>query len=102
MTQPEDLLSIETSDDGLVVAGEIDAHTAPTLAAAIEAAGNGKVRLDLSAVAFVDSSGLRVLIDAHQHLHDAGGELSIASPSEPVVRLFEISGVQDYLVIESA
>jgi anti-anti-sigma factor len=101
MTQPEDLLSIDTSDAGLVVAGEIDAHTAPTLAAAIEAAGP-TVRVDLSAVAFVDSSGLRVLIDAHQHLSEAGGALTIASPSDPVVRLFEISGVQDYLLIEPA
>ena len=39
MTQPEDLLSIETTDDGLRASGEIDAHTAPTLAAALDAAG---------------------------------------------------------------
>lgn len=101
MTQPEDLLSIESSDSGIRATGEIDAHTAPTLAAALEAAGTD-VRLDLSAVAFVDSSGLRVLIDAHQRLVETGGALTIVSPSEPVMRLFEISGVRDYLSIDLA
>ena len=99
MSQPEDLLSIETSDRGITARGDIDAHTAPILAAAIESSG-ALVRLDLSAVDFVDSSGLRILIDAHQRLRDAAGSLTIIAPSDAVVRLFEISGVQDYLTIE--
>lgn len=99
MTQPEDLLTIETSDHGLLAVGEIDAHTAPTLAASLDAAAP-KVRLNLSGVEFVDSSGLRVLIDAHQRLQEAGGSLTIASPSPAVRRLFEISGVDDYLSVE--
>jgi len=101
MTQPEDLLSIESSNDDLTAVGEIDAHTAPTLAAAIEGAGPN-VRLDLSRVDFVDSSGLRVLIDSHQRLAEAGGSLTIVSPSHAVQRLFEISGVETYLTVESA
>lgn len=100
MTQPEDLLTIETSDHGLRAVGEIDAHTAPTLAAAIDAAAP-TVRLDLSGVEFVDSSGLRVLIDAHQRMQEAGGSLTIATPSPAVKRLLEISGVDDYLVVEA-
>lgn len=96
MSQPEDLLAISSDETGLHAAGEIDAHTAPTLAAAIDAAGPD-VDLDLSAVEFVDSSGLRVLIDAHQRLADAGGGLRLTGVSEPVRRLLEISGVSEYL-----
>ena len=99
MSQPEDLLAISPAEGGLSASGEIDAHTAPTLAAAIDAAGP-KVDLDLSGVEFVDSSGLRVLIDAHQRLADAGGGLRLTSLSEPVRRLLEISGVSEYLGVD--
>ncbi|MCB0966579.1 MAG: STAS domain-containing protein [Ilumatobacter sp.] len=100
MTQPEDLLTIETSDHGLSAVGEIDAHTAPSLAAAIDAAAPD-VRLDMSKVEFVDSSGLRVLIDAHQRLQEAGGSLTLVAPSTAVKRLLEISGVDDYLSVQA-
>jgi anti-sigma B factor antagonist len=99
MSQPDDLLSVETTPDGVRATGEIDAHSAPNLAAALDAAGP-TVRLDLSGVEFVDSSGLRVLIDAHQKLQAAGGSLTIVSPSDAVHRLLQISGVDDYLAVE--
>lgn len=84
-----------------MASGEIDAQTAPALADAIAAAGRD-VRLDLSAVDFVDSSGLRVLIDAHQRLDDAGGSIRLVSPSQAVRRLLEVSGVDGYLAIDDA
>jgi anti-sigma B factor antagonist len=98
MSQSEELLEISASPTGIVASGEIDAHTAPALADAISAAGSD-VRLDLAAVEFVDSSGLRVLIDAHQRLAADGGGLHIVAISEPVRRLVEISGVDTYLDI---
>lgn len=98
MTQPDDLLVITSEGARVVASGEIDAHTAPSLDAAIQAAGSDVV-LDLSGVEFVDSSGLRVLVDAHRRLGDAGGSLTITNPSSAVARLFTISGVDDYLNI---
>lgn len=96
MSQPDELLAISSTETGLAASGEIDAHTAPSLGAAIDAAGPD-VDLDLAGVEFVDSSGLRVLIDAHQRLAEAGGGLRLTAVSEPVRRLLEISGVSDYL-----
>ena len=56
-------LHIEIIDGGLSVAGEIDAHTCPDLAAALEPLpGSGNVQIDMAGVQFMDSSGLRVLI----------------------------------------
>ena len=98
MSQSDELLVISTSETGITASGEIDAHTAPALATAIDAAGP-EVALDLSGVEFVDSSGLRVLIDAHQRLSEGGGALRLVTPSEPVRRLLEISGVDGYLTI---
>jgi anti-sigma B factor antagonist len=100
MSQHDDLLTVESTGDGIRASGEIDAHTAPGLSSAIDAAAPS-VRLDLSGVEFVDSSGLRVLIDAHQRLADQGGGLTIVQPSPAVTRLFEISGVTDYLTVEA-
>lgn len=99
MTQPRDeLLVIETDSSTVIASGEIDAHTAPALAAAIDAA-LPTPRVDLSRIRFLDSSGLRVLIEAHQRCLDAGSTLTIVAPSEPVRRLFEISEVDDYLIV---
>lgn len=100
MTQPQDeLLVIETEGSTIRASGEIDAHTAPALAAAIDAA-QPPARLDLSRIEFLDSSGLHVLIEAHQRSLEAGSTLTIVAPSEPVRRLFEITEVDSYLVVE--
>lgn len=90
-------LTITTTDSGLSVVGEIDAHTAPTLAAAIADCDQDTVVVDMSAVEFVDSSGLRVLIEAHQTADEAGRSFQLSNPSSTVSRLLEISGVSDYL-----
>ena len=48
------------------VAGEVDAHTAPTVRNAVEAAivPGARVIVDLSGVSFLDSTGLGVLVTA--------------------------------------
>ncbi|MEO6570374.1 MAG: STAS domain-containing protein, partial [Ilumatobacteraceae bacterium] len=84
----------------LVIAGEIDAHTAPALAEAITGAGPD-LTIDMSGIEFVDSSGLRVLIDAHQAAESGGGSLTLSNPSPAVTRLLEISGVVDYLNVRT-
>ena len=93
-------LTITSVDGGFIATGEIDAHTAPTLATAIDGFDGDQLALDMSGVEFVDSSGLRVLIESHQRLQDAGRQLRILSPSPAVQRLFQISGVDTYLTIE--
>lgn len=101
MSQPDELLVITSTGSRLAASGEIDAHTAPSLAAAIDETGTD-VALDLSAVDFVDSSGLRVLIDAHQRLTEAGGSLRIVAVSAAVRRLLDISGVTEYLQVDAS
>lgn len=97
MTEPGSPLTITPTAVGLAVVGEIDAHTAPSLAAAVAERELGSLEIDLSGVEFVDSSGLRALIEAHQQLEANGGSLTLARPSAVVKRLFDISGVGEYL-----
>jgi len=91
--------AITPTDLGFAVTGEIDAYTAPAIAAAIASSRLATIELDMSGVEFVDSSGLRVVIEAHQQLLDNGGSLILVRPSPVVQRLFDISGVHEYLNI---
>ncbi|MFE0779116.1 STAS domain-containing protein [Streptomyces sp. NPDC058861] len=52
-----------------------------------------RVVADLSGVSFMDSSGINVLVFAHQHLSDAQGWLRIAALQGPVHRALTLIGV---------
>ena len=83
------------------LSGELDPHTAPLLQREIDSviSDGSDLVLDLSQLAFVDSSGLRVLISAQQQLADHGGTLVVRAPSETVRRLLEITGLVDHITI---
>jgi anti-sigma B factor antagonist len=97
MTAPDTPLAITPTGNGFAVVGEIDAHTAPQISAAVANSDAAALEIDLSGVEFVDSSGLRALIEAHQQFEANGGSLTLVRPSAVVARLFDISGVGEYL-----
>ena len=104
MNDPADLptqLEIALTAGGVVLSGEIDAHTAPRLddrLTPLPGAGTD-VSIDLAGVEFIDSSGLRVLIAAHRRAAEAGRRVVLARPCPAVVRLIEISGLSDHLTV---
>ena len=100
MTSRADGLTITPTAEGCVVEGEIDAHTAPSLASALANLSSARCTLDLAGVLFIDSSGLRVLIEAHQRAIADGGAVQIIHASPAVRRVFEISGVDQYLNVD--
>lgn len=80
----------------VTVRGEMDAYTAPRLRdqiAALVHQGLIEVTVDLHEVDFIDSSGLSALITAHKQLRRLGGDLVLRSPTAPVFRVLEISGL---------
>ena len=79
----------------LSVAGELDLDTSGELASALAAASSDgqDVSVDLSGVTFLDSTGTRVLIRAHEALAARGATLLIVDASRAVLRTFELSGV---------
>ncbi len=82
----------------VVLAGEVDLLAIPRLRAVLaEHVGERDVVLDLSGVAFCDSSALRVLVDAQRSSSAAGRELVIHDPSPAVRGLFEVSGLRGVL-----
>jgi anti-anti-sigma factor len=85
----------------LEVQGELDLATAPVLCRRLDAARAERVRrlvVDLTALAFCDSTGLRALMGAGAEVRVDGGRFAVACPSEgPVARLFEVTGVAEAL-----
>jgi anti-sigma B factor antagonist len=103
MPDQQPLLRIERTDDGLRLHGEIDGSSADELANLLDPLpGTGDVVVDLADVGFIDSSGLRVLIDAHQRAERSNRLVVLAHPSAVVRRLLDITGLTDYLRIEPA
>jgi anti-sigma B factor antagonist len=76
------------------VAGEIHATTAPEFSTrlnnAIEGGKTGVV-LDLTAVEFIDSTGLSVLLNGLRRVTRVRGTMVIACANPTVLRLFEIT-----------
>ena len=97
-------ITVERAGDRDIVYldGELDPHTAPLLKQQVDELAEGgslDVVLDLSRLAFIDSSGLRVVISAHREMADRGGQLTLRSPSDTAQRLLEITGLVDHIAI---
>jgi anti-anti-sigma factor len=109
VTDDEQNLSIRTAEEGgrtvLLVAGELDPHTAEELSAALEplvsVSGPDEVVLDLSGIEFMDSSGLRAVLAANDAVRSRGGRLVLSKPSDSVRRLLEITDLLTLLDVES-
>jgi anti-sigma B factor antagonist len=91
-------------DEGVVgarVSGEIDPATAPALAGELRAliftGAPRELVVDLSGVTFIDSTGLRAVIDIHNLMRDRGGVLVLENLSGKARRLLEITGLTDHL-----
>jgi anti-sigma B factor antagonist len=94
-------LDAHVGDDGvLVLVGEIDTYTAPELQEWLAPLAE-HCTVDLSGVTFIDSSGLRVIVEAHSGRRDQGGSVTLRSPSPSVERLLQIAGVVGHLDVES-
>jgi anti-anti-sigma factor len=79
--------------------GEIDLATVRLVTEAIEASGEPFVQLilDLRNVSFIDTSGLRLVLELNQRAERDGFGLTIVRGSRAVQRVFEISGLEDRL-----
>jgi anti-sigma B factor antagonist len=80
----------------LAVTGEVDVSTAPRLRQQLvetATAGHERVIVDLSAVDFLDSTGLGVLVSGLKRFRTLGGDLLLVCPSARIIKVFEITGL---------
>ena len=81
------------------VSGEMDLAPVPELEQHLDFEGPGAiVVLDLSAVSFIDSTGLRSIVWAHDEAADGGKELRVVAGPK-VLRLLQITGLDQRLTV---
>jgi anti-sigma B factor antagonist len=86
--------------------GELDISTATRLEEALERVEAGRpalLILDLSALDFMDSTGLRLLIGADTRARDAGRRLVLVQGNEMVQRVLRLTRLDERLeIVEDA
>ncbi|MFI8194111.1 STAS domain-containing protein [Streptomyces sp. NPDC085946] len=100
--QPGGLSIAVTATGGIrvvTVTGEIDHHTGDHLRQALDVTDTKlpRIVIDLRQVTFLDSSGINILITAHQHVTAAGGWLRLAGPTPSVLRVLQLVGVDQFI-----
>lgn len=96
-------ITTEPLDGGRAVLrpeGRLDLVSAARLRAAVEeavTAGHRSVVVDLAGVAFIDSSGLGMLVAGLKHARQAGGELRIAAPGDQVRTVLSLTRLERVL-----
>ena len=58
---------------------------------------SGTVVLDMEGLKFMDSTGLRLIVSAHQRAIRAGRRLAIAHASKPIRRILRLTGMLERL-----
>jgi anti-anti-sigma factor len=84
----------------VVVQGELDLGTVPILdghLSSLEQDGVKAIILDLRDLSFIDSTGLRALLDASSRAANDGHRLAIVGAPDPARRLLEITGTERIL-----
>jgi anti-anti-sigma factor len=99
---PSRLLSVEISEGRTAVSvrisGELDRFTQGPFTRAFERLWSlpalpPRVRVVLSDLEFIDSSGVALLIRARLRAQQLGRELVVCEPTQPIARVFEVTGL---------
>jgi anti-sigma B factor antagonist len=101
-TGSSDSLRVEVDTSGtIVVFGDIDIAGGPILEDALRSQeGSGPVAIDLHNVSFIDSSGLRSLLNASRRATDRSSHVVLRGIGPEVRRLLEITGTTEQFSIE--
>lgn len=89
----------------VAVSGELDLASGPELEAQLDQLTGPGVQLvviDLRALDFMDSTGLSILVRAHQRLAGEGCEMGLVKGSQQVQRLLDLTGVAERLRLVDA
>ena len=97
--EPDFAAEIESRNGVTKVAlsGELDMSAASILTkslAPIEASEVASIMLDIRDLRFIDSSGLRVLLEASQRAETNGHRILVVGATRAARRLFELTGTQ--------
>src|SRR5258707_10572576 len=93
-------ITVSGDDPRLVkLRGEVDMASAPALADALRDAP-GDIELDCTGLDFIDSSGISILVAAHQALEATGSRLTIHNLPKSSRRVFQLTGIDEFLHLQ--
>lgn len=84
-----------------VLSGEIDGKTAPEVQNQLlpVATGHQKLIIDMTAVTFLSSAGLRILLLLYRQAASKSGKVALAGVSEQILDVMSITGFLRYFHI---
>ena len=89
----------------LVVEGELDIASAPVLLECLQDATSSGSRedicMDVSRLSFIDSAGLFSLVIMQKRAAGNGTKFTLCSPSEPFLKLLDVSGLRRFFDLVS-
>lgn len=104
--EPPESFHCETRRDGDASSvrpiGELDLDTAAQLdqeLTAVRSAGAGRIVLDMRALTFMDSTGLRLVIRWDTMAREEGFEFAIVPGPDVVHRVFRLTGMADVIPV---
>ena len=106
LVEPADFTAEVHDEDGATVvtlSGELDLSTAGTLREVLvlpEVLSAPAVRVDLTKVDFLGSTGVGVLVTACKRVEASGGKFSVICHQNESRRILELAGLVDYLHVE--
>ena len=97
-------ITTRTQNDVTIVAfaGDLDSTTSPQAQQALDgilAAGGRKMVVDFTALDYISSAGLRVLLGTAKRLSGVGGGLRLFGLNQTVREVFDISGFSRILAV---
>jgi anti-sigma B factor antagonist len=89
------------SETVLALSGELDIASSPVLEAELDrnAVRGRLIVVDLRRLEFIDSTGLGVLVKAHEKSRDDGYRFAVVQGTGQVQRLLRLTGLADQLPI---
>jgi stage II sporulation protein AA (anti-sigma F factor antagonist) len=98
---------ISNVKDGILyvkLEGDIDHHSAKNVRDSVDdlmrKTNPAELELDLSAVEFMDSSGLGLVLGRYKKQTDMGGRMKILNPTRRVMQILQLAGVEKIIKIE--
>jgi anti-sigma B factor antagonist len=109
VTNVQNQFSVEVRRDGstavVAVSGELDLASGPELETELNQLNGPDMKLvvvDLRRLDFMDSTGLSIIVRAHQRLTEQGCQMGLVKGSQQVQRLLDLTGVAERLRLVDA
>ncbi len=84
------------------IIGRLDGGSSPEFARLLDQIldqGLRKIVLDMGSVDYISSPGLREIVRVFKRVNADGGDLRLANPSDPVMTVMQLAGLDDTLQI---